>query len=332
MATVALALIASAETLLCATAVDRLHDGVRTNYDKELIAQGVGNMVCGVLGALPATGVIVRSSANVEAGGETRASAIYHGIWLLGLVALAPFVLALIPTSALGAILVFIGVKLMNFKAMKTLWEEGGRSEFFIYAATVATIVSVDLLSGVVLGLVLSLLKMVQTFSSLEVSVTEADGGRVDVSIRGAATFVRLPVLAEALEKLPKGREVHLHIGALAHIDHACHDVLESWEKQYRGQGGEVITEWDIIAGRRDPDNVFDGGPRHQSGDQGACRLRHHAEHVTARRRAVCVCSTIPDIAPRGRTEYLWTGSTTTTCFTSGTWSTRAPSRRRAAS
>jgi hypothetical protein len=82
------AFIASAETLLSAAAVDRMHSGQRSDFDRELSAQGVGNMLCGVLGALPMTGVIVRSSANVQAGAQTRASAIFHGLWLLAFVLL----------------------------------------------------------------------------------------------------------------------------------------------------------------------------------------------------------------------------------------------------
>src|SRR5690606_34438033 len=94
---VAIAFIASAETLLSAAAVDRMHDGVRTNYNRELSAQGVGNLLCGFAGALPMTGVIVRSSANVQAGGKTRLSTILHGIWILGFVALLPWLLREIP-------------------------------------------------------------------------------------------------------------------------------------------------------------------------------------------------------------------------------------------
>ncbi|HEX4948124.1 MAG TPA: SulP family inorganic anion transporter, partial [Blastocatellia bacterium] len=118
---VALCFIASAETLLCATAVDRMHQGERTKYNKELFAQGVGNSVCGLLGALPMTGVIVRSSANVQAGGKTRLSAILHGIWILGLVVFAPFLLNKIPTTALAAILVYTGFKLLSPKAVREL-------------------------------------------------------------------------------------------------------------------------------------------------------------------------------------------------------------------
>src|SRR5206468_2562132 len=98
-----LAFIASAETLLSATAVDKMHQGPRTQYDRELVAQGIGNMLAGFLGALPLTGVIVCSAANVEAGARSRLAAVLHGVWLLGFVCLFPFVLRWIPTSCLAA-------------------------------------------------------------------------------------------------------------------------------------------------------------------------------------------------------------------------------------
>ena len=135
-----IAVVASAETLLCATAVDQMHQGPRTRYDRELFAQGVGNMVCGVLGALPMTGVIVRSSANVQAGGRTRLSAILHGFWLLIFVAGLAFLLRLIPTASLAAILVYTGYKLVNPKSIREL-RKYGWGEVAIYAATVGTIV-----------------------------------------------------------------------------------------------------------------------------------------------------------------------------------------------
>ena len=113
-----MAFIASAETLLCASAVDQMHQGPRTKYDKELAAQGVGNALCGLLGVLPMTGVIVRSSANVEAGGKTRASAILHGVWLLLFAAVLPFTLSYIPVASLAAVLVFTGYKLAYPKAV----------------------------------------------------------------------------------------------------------------------------------------------------------------------------------------------------------------------
>lgn len=251
---VAFALIASAETLLCATAVDRMHDGPKTNYDRELLAQGIGNTICGAVGALPMTGVIVRSSANVEAGGTTRLSAILHGAWLLAFTVGVPFVLALIPRAGLAAILVYIGLKLFNFPALRRLWTVS-RSELAIAIATIVTIVVTDLLTGVLLGLVLSALELLYTFSHLEMTVSRRaprDGAppRVDLYLEGAATFVRLPALADVLEGLPPGAEVHLHLGSLAYVDHASLELIGSWRAQHEGGGGRVVLEWDDLASR----------------------------------------------------------------------------------
>ena len=164
---IVLAVVASAETLLCATAVDQMQSHTRTAYNKELVAQGIGNMVCGFLGALPMTGVIVRSSANVNAGGRTRLSTILHGIWLLIFVSFLAFVLRLIPTAALAAILVYTGYKLVNVQAIKNL-RRFGWGEVAIYFATLGTIVCTDLLTGVVTGIVLSAMKLLHNFAHLE--------------------------------------------------------------------------------------------------------------------------------------------------------------------
>jgi MFS superfamily sulfate permease-like transporter len=165
---ISIAFIASAETLLCATAVDQMHSGPRTKYDKELSAQGFGNAICGLLGALPMTGVIVRSGANVEAGAKTRWSAILHGVWLLLFVSLLPWTLTHIPLSALAAVLVFTGYKLAYPKIVPALLEYGW-GEVLIYVATIVTIVMTNLLAGVLTGLGLSLLKLLYSFSHLEI-------------------------------------------------------------------------------------------------------------------------------------------------------------------
>jgi MFS superfamily sulfate permease-like transporter len=154
-AAMVVALIASAETLLCATAVDQMHGGKRTNYDRELCAQGVGNTICGLLGALPMTGVIVRSAANVQAGATSRVSAILHGAWLLIFVSLLGFMLRAIPIASLAAVLVYTGYKLINLKQLKEL-RNYGWGEVAIFLATFAGIVATDLLTGVIIGVVLS--------------------------------------------------------------------------------------------------------------------------------------------------------------------------------
>jgi MFS superfamily sulfate permease-like transporter len=242
---VSIAFIASAETLLCATAVDQMHRGPRTKYDKELAAQGVGNAICGALGVLPMTGVIVRSSANVESGAQTRASAILHGIWLLLFVSVLPFTLKYIPVASLAAVLVFTGYKLAYPKILPTL-NKFGRGEVLIYVVTVVTIVATNLLDGVVVGLFLSLMKLLYAFSHLIIRTEEKDG-RIDLHLDGAATLIRLPKLAAALETLPPGSEVHVHIGELDYIDHACLDLLTNWERQHEATGGSLKLEWEAL-------------------------------------------------------------------------------------
>jgi MFS superfamily sulfate permease-like transporter len=245
---VSVAFIASAETLLCASAVDQMHQGPRTRYDKELTAQGIGNVICGLFGVLPMTGVIVRSSANIEAGAKTRASAIFHGVWLLLFAAVLPFTLRHIPVASLAAVLVFTGYKLAYPKAVPKLLEFG-KSEVAIYAATIAVIVATDLLKGVVLGLLLSLFKLLYVFSQLDIECQEeADSNCVHFRLSGSATLIRLPMMAAALEQVRPGAEVHIHFEQLEYIDHACLDLISNWEKQYEATNGSLVIEWDELS------------------------------------------------------------------------------------
>ncbi|HEX5538645.1 MAG TPA: SulP family inorganic anion transporter, partial [Methylophilaceae bacterium] len=135
LAAVSLAFIASAESLLSVTAVDKMHNGPRARYDKELMAQGLGNALCGTLGALPMTGVIVRSTANVQAGAASRMSAILHAVWLLLFVSAFLFTFKYIPVATLAAVLVYTGYKLAYPKVLKEL-RQYGWTEVAIYAIT----------------------------------------------------------------------------------------------------------------------------------------------------------------------------------------------------
>ena len=255
------AVVASAETLLCATAVDQVQQGPRTKYDQELAAQGVGNMVCGLLGALPMTGVIVRSTANVQSGGKTRLSAILHGVWLLVFVVFLAFLLRLIPTSALAAILVYTGYKLVNPKSIKELYEFGW-GEVAIYTATVATIVVTDLLTGVIVGAALAAGKLLNTFSHLDAELkVNGETKKAVLSLRGAATFVRLPKLATELEDVPPGAELHVEFQQLDYIDHACLDLLMNWAKQHESTGGKLVIDWESLHARFRAENGNDHAP-----------------------------------------------------------------------
>lgn len=240
-AAVAIAFIASAETLLSAAAVDRMHDGVRTNYNKELSAQGVGNLLCGVAGALPMTGVIVRSSANVQAGAQTRLSTILHGTWILGFVALLPFVLREIPMAALGAVLVVTGWRLVNFKHAKHLLRDYGVLPVVIWAATLTTVVAKDLLTGVLLGIGLSLLELLPHLRRLRLRVDQDHGETVSaIRLDGSATMVTLPKLTTALDAVPEDRAVRLDVSNLQAVDHTSAELLKDWLARRRAGGAGV--------------------------------------------------------------------------------------------
>lgn len=241
---VTVAFVASAETLLSAAAVDKMHDGPKADYNRELLSQGVGNTLCGLMGALPMTGVIVRSATNVTAGAKTRWSSVMHGLWLLVLVASIPWLLRLVPTASLAAVLVYTGWKLVNVQNVKRLLGYGG-APVVIYAATVIGIVTTDLLKGILLGLALSICKVVyaRTHFGMRV-VTDSVRARTDVYLEGAASFLRMPALSDKLEAITCEGETHVHLRDLDYVDDACLDALSSWQHQRQEKGCTVCIEW----------------------------------------------------------------------------------------
>ncbi|HTN74517.1 MAG TPA: SulP family inorganic anion transporter [Pirellulaceae bacterium] len=245
-----LAIIGSAETLLCAAAIDRAQSGPRANYDRALQAQGVANIICGLLCALPVTGGIVRGNANLHAGAQTRLSTILHGVWLLIFVCLFAGLLRFVPTATLAAVMVYTGYKLIDFRAFSILARRG-RGEVAIYLATAAMIVVTDLLTGVVFGLVLSIVKLVFVFTRLEVEVVEPlDGVRWTIRLRGSATFLRLPALADALDCVPPSAELQVDVSQLDHIDAACLDLLEDWRIHNEPHGAQLIIDAESLSAR----------------------------------------------------------------------------------
>ncbi|MFO1123851.1 MAG: SulP family inorganic anion transporter [Methylocystis sp.] len=247
-AALSLAFVSGAESLLTATAVDAMQRRTpRTRYNKELVAQGIGNFLCGALGVLPVSGVIVRSSANVTAGARTRLSTILHGVWILLFITLAPDLLRIIPVASLAAVLVYAGLNLINLSFARFLWGQD-RIETGVYAATLATVVATDVLTGIAVGVGLAVARLLYTFSHLNIRTEQIDGVTV-VHLEGAATFIRLPQLAALFETLPAGARVHVHLNELTYIDHASLDLLASWDEQLRNGGGELVLDWDALHG-----------------------------------------------------------------------------------
>ncbi|MGW1157939.1 SulP family inorganic anion transporter [Streptomyces sp. NPDC002519] len=237
---VAFTLIASAESLFSAAAVDRLHHGPRTQYNKELMAQGAGNTVCGLLGALPMTAVIVRSAANVQAGARTKASRVLHGVWLLLFAALLPSALAYIPIPALAGVLVYSGAKLVPVRVLVTLWREH-RGEALILLVTAVSIVAISMFEGVLIGLALAVVKTAWEASHIRLEVIDKGAGPVQAYLSGNATFLRLPKILDSLEALPQDRPVELDLAGLHHLDHACRTALENWAERHSAAGTDPV-------------------------------------------------------------------------------------------
>ena len=243
IAAFAVAFIASAETLLSAAAVDRMHNGQRSDFDKELSAQGVGNMLCGLVGALPMTGVIVRSSANVQAGATTRLSAIFHGVWLLAFVLLLSSVLQSIPVASLAGVLVYTGIKLVDLKAFRGLGRYG-RMPMFTYGATALAIIFTDLLTGVLVGFGLTLAKLAWKASRLKISLIDLPGAdEMELRLIGAATFLKVPALTQILSRVPAGSTVHVPLNNLSYIDHSCLELFEEWGRANAAKGSRLMIE-----------------------------------------------------------------------------------------
>lgn len=234
---VTVALIASVESLLSAVSVDRMHTGPRTDFNRELIGQGTANVASGMLGGLPITGVIVRSATNVTAGAKSRASAFLHGVWIL-LFAL-PFagIVDKIPSAALAGLLITIGIQLIKLVHVETAWRSG---DIAVYLVTILGVVFLNLLEGVLIGLVLAL--ALTGWRVLRVKVTaEQVGDEWQVSVAGACTFLALPKLTGVLAKIPVGARVRLDVST-TYLDHAAEQALEDWQDQHRATGGMVYA------------------------------------------------------------------------------------------
>lgn len=237
-AVMALCFVASAESLLSAVATDKLHTGPRANLNKELMAQGVGNALSGMLGGLPVTGVIVRSTTNISAGAKSQLSAIFHGVWVLLFVCLLPSVLALVPLAALAGLLVFTGLRLVNVGHIRELARRG---EIWIYAVTLVAVVATGLLEGLGIGLGAALLRLLWKLTSVDIHVEQVEN-RYEVAIDGTLTFAGVPKLITKLGKIPTGAEVHVDL-ALRYLDHAGFEALHSWQDTHEKLGGVVHLE-----------------------------------------------------------------------------------------
>jgi carbonic anhydrase len=238
------AVIASVESLLSAVAVDKLSASGTTNFDRELVGQGAANTVSGMLGGLPVTGVIVRSSANVAAGARSRTSTVVHGVWVIVFAILLVGLIELIPLSVLAGLLVVIGLRLVKLADLRRAHRQG---ELTVYLITLAGVVLLNLLMGVLLGLALSLLMVLCRVVRSRVHAQRVRSGSDDapacwrVVVEGTVSFLSIPRLSRVLAQVPRGSHVVVEMG-VDFLDHTAHDHLAGWQRQHEASGGTVVV------------------------------------------------------------------------------------------
>ena len=221
--------VASIETLLCLEATDKLDPYKRTTpMNRELLAQGAGNMVSGLFGGLPMTAVIVRSSANIYSGGRTRLSAFFHGVLLFALVLAAPKLLAKIPLGALAAVLLVVGYKLARISVFKKMWKDG-LDQFLPFIVTIVATVFTDLLIGVSIGFVVGIVMVFLTNFHSAIRVETPEEGKTVIIFDKDVSFLNKARLKPALAAIPEGQHVVIDGTKASFIDHDIQDVLRDF-------------------------------------------------------------------------------------------------------
>lgn len=234
-AAITIAIVASLETLLNLEAVDKIDKEQRTSPpNRELIAQGAGNMVAGLIGGLPLTSVIVRSSVNVGAGGKTKMATIVHGVLMAGSALFLPGVLNQIPLAALAAILIMTGVKLASPSILRQMWKEG-RSQFLPFIITVVAIVLTDLLIGIGIGLAVSIAFIL--YSNLRrplyrVMEKHVGGDVLRIELANQVSFLNRAVLLRTLAEVPRNTHVLIDARNTDYIDGDIRDLIEDFIKE----------------------------------------------------------------------------------------------------
>ena len=227
--------VASVETLLCLEAVDKIDPFSRySNPDRELRAQGIGNIVSGLIGGLPVTSVIVRSSANINAGIRSKMSASLHGVLLLVCAALIPSLLNLIPLSALAAVLILTGYKLAKVSIFKEMWQNG-KFQWWPFIITVVAVVFTDLLTGVGIGLVASVIAILWgnlNNSYLFHREEYHEGDLIRIQLSQEVSFLNKASIKNTLETLPNNSKVLIDAADTAYIDFDVLEIIREYAAQ----------------------------------------------------------------------------------------------------
>ena len=222
-----IAIVASLETLLCVEATDKLDPQKRiTPTNRELFAQGIGNTLSGLIGGLPVTQVIVRSSANIQTGGKTKVSAIFHGIVLLACVMAIPTVLNMIPLASLAAILLVVGYKLAKPVLFKEMWK-AGYVQFIPFMVTVIGIVFTDLLVGITLGMSVGIFFiLIENFRNSYFVQQREEGGRIIIELSEHVTFLNKASIMKVLDEIEPGHPITIDASKCVFMHPDVHEII----------------------------------------------------------------------------------------------------------
>lgn len=253
------ALVASLETLLCVEATDKLDPQKRiTPTNRELIAQGTGNILSGLIGGLPVTQVIVRSSANIQSGGKTKMSAIIHGFFLLISVLLIPALLNKIPLSVLAAILLIVGYKLAKPSLFITMYNLGWK-QLVPFLVTVIGIVFTDLLIGIglglVVGIVIILIKSYQNSHFLHIEDKSKGRNQIKMTLAEEVTFINKGAILKELDSLPENTLLELDVRKTTYLDNDIIEILEDFSEKRENKKIDIkiISQRGIV---ENPDSI----------------------------------------------------------------------------
>ncbi|MEH6703365.1 MAG: SulP family inorganic anion transporter [Galbibacter orientalis] len=241
---VTIAIVASLETLLCVEATDKMDPEKRTTpTNRELFAQGAGNIVSGFIGGLPITQVIVRSSANLQSGGKTKLSAIVHGVLLLGSVILIPLLLNKIPLAVLAAILLIVGYKLAKPALFKQMFKLG-KEQFIPFIVTVLGVVFTDLLMGIGLGLAVGitmiLIKNYQNSHFLHIEKTDEGSHIVKMTLAEEISFLNKGAILKELNALPNDTLLELDVTKTLRLNYDILEILDDFAIKAKDKNIEV--------------------------------------------------------------------------------------------
>jgi MFS superfamily sulfate permease-like transporter len=240
------ALVGSLESLLTVEAIDHLDPYKRkSNANKDLLAVGAGNVICGLIGGLPMIAEVVRSSANVNNGAKTRWANWFHGLSLLLFVALLPGLIHQIPLAALAAMLVFTGYKLAAPQHFKHAWEIG-KEQLLIFTTTIVVTLATDLLVGVASGIIVKYISLwvrgasPKSIFKAHLNIEQPSDNEIIVKIQSDALFSNYLLFKKEIGKIPAGKKVVLDFSQAPIIDHTFLERIHHWQYDYEQNGGET--------------------------------------------------------------------------------------------